>query len=82
MPTIWGLEEAYLGGQMNDAPEGLHVPLVHYGAMYSLAENMLQTRLTCTACEAGGGRRSRPGLWLEGNRVNSTPSFNSVLQYW
>ena len=32
MPTIfWGLEEAYLGGQMNDAPEGLRVPLVHYG---------------------------------------------------
>ena len=35
-----------------------------------MCRNMLQTRLTCTACEAGGGRRSRLGLWLEENRVN------------
>ena len=33
MPTIWGLEEGHhWDGQMNDAPAGHVVHLVHYGA--------------------------------------------------
>ena len=71
---------------MNDVvPGGLRVPLVHYGTSpvqsSCMCRNMLQTRLTCTACEAWGGRWSRLGLWLEENRVNLTPSFSSVLMY-